>query len=794
MLKRIVSLSVLSLLLFSIISYSEVYSAPSDRLVDVLIGFKAKPDENTVRAQGGNVKHNFHPFINVLAARIPENAINSLSKNPNITYIEPDAQAHSMGHTSTIPEYQESWGVDHIEADKVHSYDKGTAVRVCIVDTGIDYNHSELKSNYKGGYDYVNNDNDPMDDNGHGTHVSGTVAAILDNAGVVGVAPEAYLYATKVLDSSGSGYYSWVIAGIKWCADRTQIISMSLGGSSGSSALKDAVDTTYNKGVLLVAAAGNSGNAAGKGDNVSYPARYDSVIAVAATDKSDKRASFSSTGPAVEISAPGVSVKSTYLGGGYATASGTSMATPHVSGSAALVWLGDEKAWTSKGYTNGDGTWTNVEVRTVLDKTAQDLGTAGRDSWYGYGLVRPDIAAVKPTTAPSAPQNLQAASGNQQVNLSWEASASDGGSAITNYRIYRGTASNGETFLTQLGNVLSYTDNGVTNGNTYYYQVAAVNSVGESAKSGEASATPAAPPPPPPTNNPPVANAGADQSVDEGTSVTLNGSGSSDPDGDSLTYLWEQTLGTSVTLSNANTATPSFTAPEVGASGETLTFQLTVKDPGGLSATDTVNVTVNNVNKAPTANNDSATTDKNTPVTISVLANDSDPDGDTLSVTSVTSPQSGSAVINTDGTITYTPNTDFTGSDNFDYTISDGKGGTATAKVTITINDVSPPPPSPMSAGLTTDKSTYRFGEVVTLTVTATSNGTPVSNASVHLEITTANAKLYTLDSITDASGKAVFTFTPKKSDATGTYNANTSVIKSGFESATASTSFTVKK
>lgn len=164
---------------------------------------------------------------------------------------------------------------------------------------------------------------------------------------------------------------------------------MSWGTSADYSALHDAVDAAYSKGLLLVAAAGNTGNYYGTGDNVNYPAKYDTVIAVAAIDQNNRRASFSSTGPAVELSAPGVSVYSTYRGNVYSTLSGTSMATPHVSGTCALVWAENP-------------TLTNAQLRTILQNTAMNLGTAGKDNLYGYGLVNA-YAAVSTVPPPPPP-------------------------------------------------------------------------------------------------------------------------------------------------------------------------------------------------------------------------------------------------------------------------------------------------------------------------------------------------------------------------------------------------------
>lgn len=354
--------------------------ASSDGLVKVLIGFKEKPgpaEQAVVKGVGGKIKYTYH-LVDAIAASIPEKAIDTLQKNPNVTHVELDSKVYALD-----AELDNSWGVKRIGAGVVHdSGNKGTEVKVAIIDSGIDHTHEDLDANYKGGYDFVNDDDNPMDDNGHGTHVAGTVAAEDNDTGVVGVAPEANLYALKVLDSNGSGSYSDVIAALQWCVDNGIQVTNNSYGSSGDpgETVKAAFDNSASAGVLHVAAAGNSGNPPGKGDNISYPARYDSVIAVAATDQSDKRASWSSTGPDLELSAPGVDINSTLLGGGYGEKSGTSMASPHVAGTAALVWI----AYPS---------WTNADVRDQLQSTADDLGAAGWDSKYGWGLVDADEAA-----------------------------------------------------------------------------------------------------------------------------------------------------------------------------------------------------------------------------------------------------------------------------------------------------------------------------------------------------------------------------------------------------------------
>jgi subtilisin len=258
----------------------------------------------------------------------------------------------------------------------------------------------DLADNYKGGYDFVNNDADPKDDNGHGTHVSGTVAAIDNNIGVIGAAPEVNLYALKVLGEDGSGSYSDIISALQWAVDNhMDVASMSLGGLVRLKALEDACDSAYESGVVIVAAAGNEGRR-----KVSYPAAYNSVIAVTATDDTDTRASFSNYGPQIELAAPGVGINSTLptykvtltetYGLNYGTLRGTSMATPHVTGAVALLLT---TSVPTDYDTNTNGQWDPAEVRQRLQDTATDLGAAGKDIYYGYGLVNAS-AAVEATT------------------------------------------------------------------------------------------------------------------------------------------------------------------------------------------------------------------------------------------------------------------------------------------------------------------------------------------------------------------------------------------------------------
>ena len=215
--------------------------------------------------------------------------------------------------------------------------------------------------------------------------MAGTVAALNNTVGVVGAGPDIDLYAIKVLNRNGSGFLSDIIEGLQWAAaNGIQIANMSLGTTSNVQSFHDAITAAYNAGITLVAAAGNNGG------TVNFPAAYSEVIAVSATDINNNLASFSSRGPEVDLAAPGVSILSTYKGNAYATLSGTSMASPHVAGSAALVINSPIGAYDA----NFNGQWDPAEVKQKLQDKAVDLGTVGFDNLFGWGLVNA-FAAVQ---------------------------------------------------------------------------------------------------------------------------------------------------------------------------------------------------------------------------------------------------------------------------------------------------------------------------------------------------------------------------------------------------------------
>lgn len=310
------------------------------------------------------------------------------------------------------------WGVSRIGADIVHGYNEGAAVKVAILDSGIDVHHPDL--NVAGGINFHSHvagqppDPNNYDDEvqiGCGTALAGIVAALSNGVGIIGVAPEVELYAVRVVGWYDSLSVDNYIAGIYWCidpdgdgdtSDKMDVLCLGLEFSLLSydyPELHAACDAAWEAGCVLVAGAGNRGDN-GQGDSMEGVGRYESVIAVGATDKRDKRWSqmhpraSSATGPNLELMAPGSEITTTLVGGGYGlldwegygTGSGTSMAAAHVAGVAALVIAGGIPD------TNGDGR-INDEVRRRLIETADDLGDPGFDWQFGYGIVDADEAA-----------------------------------------------------------------------------------------------------------------------------------------------------------------------------------------------------------------------------------------------------------------------------------------------------------------------------------------------------------------------------------------------------------------
>lgn len=306
--------------------------------------------------------------VRVPASMSTKKALDYYRSLPNVEYAEPNYIARTFQVNPNDTSYSSQYALQKISAPQGWTVTTGSnSVVIAIVDTGVDMAHQDLAGKIVPGYDFVNNDNNADDDNGHGTHCAGIAAAVTNNArGVAGVDWNARIMPIKVLGASGSGSFSAIANGITWAVDNgADVISLSLGGSSGSSTLQSAVDYAWSRNVVVVAAAGNSNTSA-----ASYPAFYTNCIAVGSTDQNDARSSFSNFGSWVDVAAPGSSILSTYDGNTYATLSGTSMAAPAVAGLAGLLWA-------KNGLTA-----SNVSIRNAIESTTDPVGT-----WVSFGRI-----------------------------------------------------------------------------------------------------------------------------------------------------------------------------------------------------------------------------------------------------------------------------------------------------------------------------------------------------------------------------------------------------------------------
>ena len=384
-----------------------VPASPNDRVLgQVLVKFKPDTSQNTIdnelKRHGAKVTDQV-AAIGVLVLAVPQNAesriITALSKNPNVEF----AEADYLAFTTAVPNdtyFANQWGLENtgqtiagqqgtadadIDASSAWNITLGGGVKVAVLDTGVDQDHEDLAGKIFLQKNFTSSSS-PDDFYGHGTHVAGIIAATGDNEiGVSGGCPSCLILNGKVLRDDGAGYYSWIANGITWAADnQAKVINLSLGGSASSRTLQRAVNYAWNKGAVVVAAAGNSAN-----QSKTYPAAYANAIAVAATNNRDQKASFSSYGVKwVDVAAPGQDIFSTFpnhpykinKSANYDYGSGTSMATPMTSAAAALIW--------STGY----GTSAS-SVRSRLESTADKI--PGTGTYWSAGRVNAE-AAVTP--------------------------------------------------------------------------------------------------------------------------------------------------------------------------------------------------------------------------------------------------------------------------------------------------------------------------------------------------------------------------------------------------------------
>jgi serine protease len=541
-------------------------------------------------------------LLKIPPTKTVEEMVAIYSKNPNVEYTEPNFIASALWEPNdTYYSYQWNfYNTDNggINMESAWDIQKGNSgVIVAVIDTGVAYeNYSNFSQApdlantiFVSGYDFVNGDSHPNDDEGHGTHVTGTIAQSTNNSlGAAGIAFNTSIMPVKVLDQSGYGTYDDIANGIYFAADNgADVINMSLGGTSTSVTLENALAYAYGKGVTIICAAGNEYQ---RGNKPSYPAAYDSYcIAVAATRYDEERAYYSNTGSYIDIAAPGGDITVDQNNDGYGDGvlqqtfgnnpgdfgywfyQGTSMASPHVAGVAALL--------IACGITGP------ANVRAVLESTAEDKGPAGWDSSYGWGIVDA-FAALKWSVGPvdnppaisiTSPVNGTTVSG--MVTISADASDDVGINQVDFYNNTTLIASD-----TTSPYSVSWDSTGVTDG-TYILKAVAIDSISQQTSDSINVSV----------DNvmvPPMANAGPDNSANVGQTVSFDGSGSTDPDGSIVSYAWDfgdGTTGTGVNVTHIYTVAGIYTAT------------LTVTDNSGLTGTDAAIITVSQAPSAATA-------------------------------------------------------------------------------------------------------------------------------------------------------------------------------------------------
>lgn len=341
-----------------IVKFKDNVSATQQTKVLNNANAKVKADKDAVKS----------PFL-VLEVGNVDAVVKALSNNPNVEYAEPNYVLNatwSPNDTYFSPSYQ--YGLFNTDADHAWDVTLGSSNQeIAVLDTGVDYHHPDLDGKVIRGYDFVQNDWTPQDQNGHGTHVAGIAAAETNNGiGIAGMAPNTKILAVRVLDASGSGSLANIADGIIYAADAgAEVINLSLGCNCDTQTMENAVNYAWNRGVVVVAAAGNDGVS-----TTFEPASYANVIAVGAVDSNNRKASFSNWGTWVDVMAPGVDIASTYPSNRYVYLSGTSMASPYVAGQAALL--------------KAQGR-SNAQVRAAIQNTAVYMSGIG--SQVKHGLI-----------------------------------------------------------------------------------------------------------------------------------------------------------------------------------------------------------------------------------------------------------------------------------------------------------------------------------------------------------------------------------------------------------------------
>ncbi|ANF96996.1 S8 family peptidase [Paenibacillus bovis] len=386
--KKMILLSALTAvpLAYTLLGYSAqpltAILASQDGTGRYLVSYSNENGKETLSRLAGTATHSHMinlDYLSMVAITLTPAQKSELSRQQGISHIEPSVkytnaiQSNSVQSVSVTKGEQASWGYQTVDAEiGFQKQYTGKNVKVAILDTGISP-HSDLK--IASGISTVDYTSEYTDDNGHGTFVAGVIGALNNGKGLIGQAPDAQLYAVKILDKQGSGTTEDLAEGLNWAIQQNvDIINMSISFPQASPAVEQMLQSAHGKGILMIASAGNHGTADAAADTVEYPARSPEVMGILTVDSQLERADFSASGSEADVAAPGVSIISTANNGKYELRDGTSVSAPFVSGLAAVL---------KEAYPNS----TNEQIRQAISSTAVDLGVPGKDNLYGYGMI-----------------------------------------------------------------------------------------------------------------------------------------------------------------------------------------------------------------------------------------------------------------------------------------------------------------------------------------------------------------------------------------------------------------------
>lgn len=671
----------LTLALATLVVSGTAQAQPPTQWVDgeLLIGFRAGVGPagrfKLYRDHGATFVEDIGQNTRVVRIRVPAQALDALQRRlerrPEVKFVEKNFVLEPA-FSPTDPQFLAQWHLPQIQAPDAWDTTQGIGAVIAILDSGIDATHPDFAGKLVAGYNTYSNNSTTSDQYGHGTEVAGAAGALTDNGvGIAGVAGAAPIMPVRVTDSTGRATSASLANGIVWAADHgARIVNLSFSGVAGNTTIRTAAEYAVNHGTLVVAAAGNCGCVDSTPDNPF-------ILSVSATDENDGVASFSSTGPFVDLSAPGSNILTTERFGLYGAVSGTSLSSPIVAGVAGLMVAANPAL-------------TPALVTQLLEETA--VGSGSYDPSFGYGRINasaavsaavgftPPADTTPPTLAMTAPLYGASVSGMAVVDVT-----ADDNVGVVRVDLYL----DGTFFVSDTSAPYSFAWDTTTIPNgTHTLLAVASDAANNSASTASITVTVSNTPP---DTTPPVVSIAAPMAGATVSGTTAVSATATDNVGVVKVDLYLD----GALYATDNTAPYAFSWNTATASNGSHILKVAASDVAGNVANSTATVTVsNNVNHAPVAVNDAFTVPYRSATSylvqvFAVLANDSDVDGNLnpASVKIVSSPNKGGAVtVKTNGTVSYTPKKGYKGVETFGYSVKDSLGATSnTGTVMVTL-------------------------------------------------------------------------------------------------------------